>query len=692
MTARRSLGTLTCVIALAAAHAVAQPSTAAGERQAAQALLTAHPEARWLADGRLAYRSATDGALRALEPSTGAEQPLASLPPLLERRVVRPGLFAHLPPVLELPSPDGAWLAGTVDGDLWLRSADDRRRLRLTADGSPERSYDVAGAAWSPEGRRLAVRRVDRTGVPTIPIVRWSEPGQPVERLAYSRVGEPIPRVDLVVVDARGGGLVEVDAGDGGEPYLHAAGWSADGERLYVLRMTRLMDRLDLLAVDAGSGASRLVLSESSSTFLGGLPFLHGYEDALARLRHVAILGDGERLVWTSERDGWRRLYLYDLAGRLLAPLTPGGSEVVRLEAVDEERGWIYYTARPDPRRPYDEALLRVPLDGGSPRRLVDGPSFDEVSFAPGGGWFWVLRSGRREPPVAELRRGDGELVRAFWSPDPRLLERDRLPAPEEVVVAAADGETELHGLLYTPRDFDPRRRYPVIDHLYAGPHTLHVPRSMRERLFWNAQDLADQGYVVVLVDARGTPGRGKVFQDATHGRIGTIEIADHAAALRGLAAERPYMDLDRVGVVGHSWGGYFAIRALLVEPSLFKAAVATSAAVDLDRFRVAIEPYMGCLPAACPEAYERGSNTALVDRLEGALLLVHGTADDDVPLGETMATITALVRAGKPYDLVLFPGAHHVPQMEHGPFWRRTMVRHLEAHLRREAPNPQRR
>ncbi|HEX2165259.1 MAG TPA: alpha/beta fold hydrolase [Thermoanaerobaculia bacterium] len=669
---------------VAAATAVAQP-TGSGARQAAQALMTAHPEARWLADGRLAHRSSVDGTYRALDPRNGGERPLERLPPVVERRVVRRGLFAHLPPVLEVPSPDGAWLAGTAAGDLWVRSADDRRRLRLTGDGSPERSYDVAGALWSPDGRRVAVRRIDGRGVPTVPIVRWSEPGQPVERLAYSRVGEPVPRVDLVVVDARGGGVVEVDVGDGGEPYLHAAGWSPDGERLYVLRMTRLMDRLDLLAVDAATGQAHTVLSETSSTFIGGLPFLHGYEDALARLRLVVPLGDGERLVWTSERDGWRRLYLYDLAGRLLAPLTPEGSEIVRLEAVDEEGGWLYYTARPDPRRPYDQALLRVRLDGGSPQRLVDGPFFDEVSFAPGGGSFWVLRSGRRELPVAELRRASGELVRAFWSPDPRLVERARLPAPEEFVVAAADGETPLHGLLYTPRDFDPRRRYPVIDHLYAGPHTIHVPRTMRERLFWAAQDLADQGYVVVLVDARGTPGRGKAFQDATHGRIGEIEIADHAAAIRGLAAERPFMDLDRVGVVGHSWGGYFAIRALLLEPSLFRAAVATAPAVDLDRFRVAIEPYMGCLPAACPEAYARGSNTALAERLEGALLLLHGTADDDVPLGETMAMIAALVRAGKPYDLALFPGAHHVPQMEHGPFWRRMTWRHLAAHLRPE-------
>ncbi len=391
----------------------------------------------------------------------------------------------------------------------------------------------------------------------------------------------------------------------------------------------------------------------------------------------MTMLQETPRFVWSSERDGWRCLYLYDLDGRLIRPLTPDGIEVNALEAVDEEGGWVYYTARTDRARPYDVTLLRVSLEGGAPITLVRGPAL-HVEFDAARAFFWTMRSGVDVPPVLELRRADGLLVREIWS-GASIAERTGWSPPETIRALAADGETELVGLLFKPRDFDSARKYPVVDSLYLGPQTRHVPASMMDRSYGASQALADLGFVVLMVDGRGTPGRGKAFQDAFFGRIGQEEIADHAAVLRQLATDRPWMDLDRVGAFGHSWGGYGALRALLLEPELYDVAVASAPGVDLERFRVAIEPFMGCLPAECPEAYERGSNTRLAERLEGKLLLLHGTSDDDVPFGEMTRLVAAFADAGKPYDLIVFPESHHIIQ---GPYWWKRVTDYLQEHL----------
>lgn len=646
-------------------------------------LQRAAPSVHWTADGLLVY-SVSEGdsvSHRSINPRTDVDRPYIApdSPKREEPRIVRPGLFAHRPPVRELPSPDQRWFAGTTDGQVWVRTANTEDRTRLATDGQPEYGYDIEGAKWSPDARLLAVKKLDARDVPTIPIVHWSEPGQPVVRHPYSRAGEPIPRAELYVVDPEGGKPTRVELGDGDAPYLQIFGWSGSGDELYFMRTSRLTDRVELMAADPRTGRSRTILTETSDTFVVGLPLLHGYNMVVDEwLKLMVPLDDGRRFIWTSERDGWRRLYLYDFDGTLIRALTPPDSEVYRLEAVDEERGCVYYTAAVDPDQPYEVSVLRAPLDGGSPERLVAGPTFDRLEFDASRDFFWTMRGGPDRAPVIELRASDGALVRELWSGAEIARAAGWVP-PEAFSANAADGETELFGLLFRPRDFDPERSYPVVDHLYLGAFTTQVPRSMLNRTYSTSQALADLGFLVMVVDARGSPLRGKAFQDAFHGRIGQHEIADHAAVLRQLAAERPYMDLERVGAFGHSWGGYAALRAILQEPELFRVAVASAPAVDLEDFRVAVEPYMGCLPDECAEAYEAGSNTRLVDRLQGKLLLLHGTSDDDVPFGDTVGLIDALIRAGKPYDLVVFPEGHHIIQ---GPYWWQRATSYLREHL----------
>lgn len=678
----RSAIALLCISGLVSL--VGTPAVQAQERgqPLGEVLRSAAPRAQWSPEGNLVYSDGAPGddSYRILDPRTGADREFAGQPNSTpeDTRVVRPGLFAHMPPVREVATADRSLFASTRDGNVWVRPGGSEEGTRLTTDGQVGYGYDIEGAKWSPDQRFLAVKKVDARDVPTISLGTPGDPESPVIQHPYSRAGEPIPRAELYIVSQERGDAMRVDLGDGEEPYLHIFGWSAKGDELHVMRMSRLMDRLDLLGVDPLTGETRTILSESSSTFIVGLPFMHGYTAALERLNHVVMLEDGKHFIWTSERDGWRRLYLYGIDGTLIRALTPHGSEVAVLEGMDEERGWVYYTARIDPERPYDVTLLRVPLEGGSPEPLVEGPTFHVLEFDSAREFFWTVRSGIDRPPVLEVRRTNGALVRELWSGETIVRESGWVP-PDQFRTLAADGETELFGVLFKPRDFDPTRKYPVLDYIYAGPQTTHVPRSMVSRSYSVSQGLADLGMIVLVVDARGTPERGKAFQDAFFGQIGQHEIADHAAVIRQLASERAYMDIERVGALGHSWGGYGVLRALLLEPDLYRVGVASAAGVDLEHFRVSIEPYMGCLPRDCPEAYQRGSSTALVHRLDGKLLLLHGTSDDDVPYADAERLMDALTQAGKEYEIEVFPGGNHVIQ---GPHWFQRVSGYLREHL----------
>ncbi|WP_306454586.1 alpha/beta hydrolase family protein [Flavobacterium agri] len=270
------------------------------------------------------------------------------------------------------------------------------------------------------------------------------------------------------------------------------------------------------------------------------------------------------------------------------------------------------------------------------------------------------MHSGPDRAPIVELRRADGKLLQQITKADISPLEKIGWKAPETFVVKAADGITDLYGILYKPYDFDPKKKYPVVDFIYAGPFMTIVPNGFipNTDLSQHAQALAQLGYITFLVDGRGTTERGKAFQDAVYGKIGQIEIPDHVATLNQLAAKRPYIDLSRVGIYGHSWGGYFAVRAMLTAPDVYKAGIA-SAPGELTEGAEIMEPYMG-LPKDNPSGYELGTNTNLGANLKGKLLFIHGTSDVNAPISATIRMIESLVKAGKPYDLLLLPQQTH--------------------------------
>lgn len=601
-------------------------------------------------------------------------------PPLaVHRAVVRPGLFAYSPPIRELVSPAGNRLAGTDSaGNLYIRDAGSANN-QIIERASARRRWDVAGGVWSPDGSRLAVLRIDDHDVPRIPIVDWTAAHETVRFVRYARVGEPLPREQVTIVDVASGGATPV-AHLSRDRYIRIIGWSADGRALRLLRADRLLRHVDLLSADAASGVVTPILHESSKTFIVGLKFLNGYQSQLDSLHLAWFLDARQEFLWTSQRSGFRHIYLYSADGQLLRPLTtmlPG--LVHRIVGVDDKRGWVYFTASTDTLHPYRQQLYRVSLEGGKPRKLTEAGTIPQVEFTRSMDSIAVLRSRIPDLLEVDVLDANGAHPHTFWKADLQFLNASGV-APEIAWSLAADRETRLRSMIFKPAHFDSSARYPVIEVIYAGPQQRYVPDSLQDPWFWLMHRLAGAGFIVVATDGPGTPGRGKAFQDFAYGRIGQVEIAEHATVLRELARARPYMDLSRVGVLGHSTGGYFALRAVLLEPKLYKVAHISAGAVDLSQFRVWIEPYMGCLPADCPDAYTKAANTTLIPKLAAHLSINQGTADRDVPFAEAMKLVQALESSGKDFSLTVYPGATHIVMT--APGWAPGMVKFFKRYL----------
>ncbi|MBZ5709920.1 S9 family peptidase [Nannocystis pusilla] len=528
-------------------------------------------------------------------------------------------------------------------------------RALVERDGEPDAAWKLPRTAWSPDSRHLAVWSRDARAVHKLPIVDYTTALEEVRQVPYVKTGTPLVRAELHLVEPATGRVVEA-ALPGDESYTWLAGWRPDGSEALVLRLARDGKRLDLLAVAPATGDVRLIVREERpDSFVADVGFDEG-----GWQQQVMPLSDG--LLWISERDGWRHVYRYDYSGELEAQLTRGSFPVHQVLAVTPERDALLVLASAEPDAPYDRLVYRLPIAGGALTRLSGDAGMHRPSVSPSGRYYIDGHSARARPRAWDVVAVDGGAALRYAEADASAVTALGYQPPEAIVTTAADGVTPLHGTLFKPVAFDPSRRYAVIDLIYAGPFVSVVPwtyvGTSESRI---AEGLAQMGFVVMVLDARGTPGRGKAFQDATYGRFGQIEIPDHLAALDQAAATRPYMDLERLGVYGHSWGGYFALRAMLTAPDRFVAGYA-GAPGDLTEDALCNEPNLG-LPAANPAAYEAASNLPLAGNLRGALKLMHGTSDDQAPLSTTMRMADALIRADKRFELLIMPGTGHNPE-----------------------------
>lgn len=586
-------------------------------------------------------------------------------------------------PAREVPSPDGAWLASTVDGNIIARSTIDGRSLPWTTDGTPEHEYrfdlvdpmlSTLGMAhpvcnWSPDGSRLAVYRVDNRGVHLAPQVHYLKREEEVVQRYHGQAGGPLERTTLQVLDSYRHSTVELDLGDTSDTYPVHAAWLPDGTQLLVFALSRDCRRVRVLLADARTGTTRPVLSEESATFLR----IH-HDVYFGRKLGLFLTPDGTHLLWLSERSGWKHLYLYNIEGTLVRQLTDGDWPVDYVHRIDSE--YAYITAHLDQSRPYDTHLARVPLAGGPVEQLSRDAGVHSMTFAPNGAALIDSWWTPDQPPRSVLRRTDGSLLSELSTADTSQL---TWTPPQQFTVIAADGETELWGVMYFPADFDETQQYPLIEYIYGGPQIAISAHSFLGAFNKVALALAQLGYVTIVLDGRGTPERSKAFHDVVYGDWTTGIVSDHAAAVQQLKDRHTFIAAAKVGVIGHSWGGYSAFRLAAERPDIYTAAVSSAPGFD-PYSSVLYECYLG-LPQTNRAAYRNAETYPLAERMQAAFLLACGSSDH-VTWIDSMKMSEALIRAGKEHEFVVLPEQVHGFDSAHDAYFWRKVATFFHTHL----------
>ena len=569
-------------------------------------------------------------------------------------------------------SPDGRWRAEISENNVVLNDIHSKERVTITTDGKDD-GYYLPRFIWSPSSRYLVVLREEPGEQREVTFVESSpkEQLQPiVHTFSYAKPGDRLPKQLVVLIDIEAQAVTEVDDTLYSNPFvLGQFKWSQDSTSFSFLYNQRGHQVLRLVSVDAASGDARTVIDETSDTFI-----------CYSRKTYLKRLEKTDEIVWMSERDGWNHLYLYDSdSGEVLNQVTKGEWVVRGVDRVDEEKRQIWFHAGgiyPE-QDPYHIHFCRVNFDGTGLTVLTEGDGTHSVEYSPEGNYFVDRYSRADLPAVTELRRSsNGSLVTTLQEADWSSLIEAGWQPPIRFTAEGRDGQTDIYGLIYRPSNFDPTKQYPVIENIYAGPHSAHVPKRFSYR--HRGQKLAELGFIVVRIDGMGTSQRSKAFHDVCWQDIADAGFPDRIAWMKAAAKKYPWMDISRVGIYGGSAGGQNAMRALIDHGDFYQAAVADCGCHDNRMDKIWWnEQWMGW---PIGPHYEASSNVAHAHRMQGKLLLTVGEVDSNVDPASTMQVVDALIKADKDFDLIVFPSANHgAGGSEYGVRRRRDFfVRHL--------------
>ena len=674
---------------LTAAHAQSRVLTAADYARAEKFLgfntqpLVANTgvQPAWLPDGRFTYRvRQPDGSqpmmlvnaqgVKVTCATASAQCPAAPAAPTSRNRSRAP----------EVLSPDGSKAAFIRDWNLWVRDVASNTETPLTTDGVKDYGYatdnagwvhsDRAVLLWSPDSKKIATFQQDQRKTGEMYLVRYKVGHPELMQWKYPLPGDStISMIERVVVDLTGTTPKVVrfkmpadqhrssvcdHINCGGK--LADTEWFPDGSQVAFLSNSRDHKVATLRVADASTGDVRDVLREEVVT-----QFESGDGE-----QNWRILPASNEVLWFSERDDWGQLYLYDLGtGKLKNRITTGEGTVLDVVRVDEKSRTVWFNAagKEKGRDPYFRHLYRVGLDGKGFTLLTPEDGDHNVSLAPTGTHFvdsWsrpdvpqtaVLRDAKSGKLIATLEKGDiSKLLAAGWKAPTRITVKDR------------DGKWDLHGLMWTPTTLDSTKKYPIINYIYPGPQGGSVGSRQFTPATRDNQALAELGFIVVAIDGTGNPTRAKSFHDAYYGRLGDNTLPDQIAGMKQLAQRHAFIDLDRVGIWGHSGGGFATAGAMFRYPEFFKVGISESGNHDNRNYEDDWgERYHGLLSRnGTSDSYDAEANQTLAKNLKGKLMLAHGTADDNVPPDNTYLVVDALIKAGKDFDLVMIPNAAH--------------------------------
>jgi len=575
-------------------------------------------------------------------------------------------------------SPDGEKAAFIREHNLWVRDLTTGEETQLTTDGVEDFGYATNNAGWlrserpvllwSPDSKKIATFQHDGRGVGEMYLATTNVGHPKLDAWKYPLPGDSlIFRIHRVVIHLDGPRVLRLQM----PPDMHRSSitdhvalrdgtfadveWNPDASQLAFLSNSRDHKEAILRIADPETGEVRDILEETEETF-----FESGY-----RMSNWHVLPERDEAIWFSQRSNWGHLYRYDLTtGTLKGQITSGEWNVLQVRHIDRKEGKIFFIGVGRERGdPYFQYLYSVNMDGSGLKLLTPDSANHEISLSPSGEYFVDSYSTPATPPVSVLRDKEGKKLLTLEEADISALEEAGWVPPVPIIVKARDGETGLYGLLYKPSNFNPDNKYPIINYIYPGPQS----GSVRGRSFSAArrdkQALANLGFIVVAIDAMGTPMRSKSFHAAYYGNMGDNGLPDQIAGMKQLAERYPWIDLERAGIYGHSGGGFASTDAILRYPDFFKVAVSGAGNHDNRNYEDDWgEKWQGLLETY-PDGstnYDNQANQLLAENLKGKLLLTHGTMDTNVPVYNTLLVADKLIEANKDFDMILFPNRGH--------------------------------
>jgi dipeptidyl aminopeptidase/acylaminoacyl peptidase len=593
-------------------------------------------------------------------------------------------------------SPDGKWRAFTKDFNLYLENLETGKVEQLSHHG--KRDFEYASSygwsdlikgevgnrlerffvSWSPDSKKLFTQIVDFRLAEKMYLLDFSqdEKFRP-ELLSYYR-GSPGDTTVVyylpVIFDVENKKETVIQALKA--PHFMGLNfrWNGNSNKLEGMVFQRGYKQMDFIEINAIDGSCKSLFTVRSDTFVENTQlFLEIGKD---------------RFIISSEKSGYKHLYLIDRSsGNLLRQLTSGNFVVTKIHHWDEKQDWLYFeaTGREKGRNPYYPHLYKIKLNGTEMTLLTPEDAFHDIQFSKER-YFFVDNLSKVDQPTSSVLREleTGKVIMEISRADISNLTRRGYQFPRPFSARAKDGKTEIHGVYFLPADFDPGKRYPVIDYTYTGPHTAITPKTFKAAVMGLQQSFAELGFVVVTVDGLGTAGRGKVFQNFSYKNLGD-GTTDHVLAIRELAEKVSFLDIDRVGIFGHSAGGYDAARAMLLHPDFYKVGVASAGDHD-HRMEKAWWPemYMGYPVGGF---YHDQSNVTNAANLKGRLLLAHGAIDENVNPSATYKFAEALVNAGKDFDLFIWPSRNHSFGRTNGDYFTKKRWDYFIQHLLGKEP-----
>lgn len=623
-------------------------------------------DVQWAKDGKsFTYRS--EGGLFKCDFSTGAAQPTdkayESGSPRFPFQRQAPGRGRQFG---EAFAPNGKWKAESQNGNVELINSKSGATVAVTTESTASNRIKFGVASWvygeelgvrdamwfSPDSEYLGFYRYDESQVKDYFIAyNQLQDQDTLNTEPYPLPGEPNPKASLLVYNLKSKKTINIDSSFG-DPnlgyYIFEVNWSPDGSELLYYRSNRIQNHLQFCAANPATGKSRVILDVARTD---------GWVDTnrYGNLKPF-WLKDQHRFIWTDDKTGFRNLYLYDIDGKMLGQLTHQTCDVEQVVSVDEEHGWVYYTAR-NGANPYLFQLNRVKLDGSGDERLTDPAQNHTCYVSPTGAGFVDIAEDFDTPPVVKVINADGKVVSTIVRNKFDAFNSLHLQLARRFVVKAADGKTDLYGYLELPSDFDPNKKYPMVCQQYGGPEAGWQPES-----FVVPSPLTEFGFIIMHINCRGSAGRGREFMVSVYRKLGQIEIDDNAQAVKELCQKFRFIDPSRVGIEGTSYGGYFAAISILRHPETYAAACASSPVTDFRLYdTIYTERYMG-LPTEDDNlaGYVAGSCMTYAKDLKGRLMLYFGSADNNVHPANTFRLAQALTNAGKRYDMMVGPDQGH--------------------------------